>query len=85
MIINAPGFVPVLRQPGHARRDGVEAEKEEEKTGSEVGGGNDSKNSHFGPSSMRDCFQSGLWSWELCFWKIGCGAKEEEGPVGGYP
>lgn len=38
MIINAPGFVPVLRQPGHARRDGAGAEKEEEKkTGSEVG------------------------------------------------
>lgn len=38
MIVNAPGFVPVLRQPGHARRDGAGAEKEEEKkTGSEVG------------------------------------------------
>lgn len=22
---------------------------------------------------------------ELGFWKIGCGADEEEGPVGGYP
>lgn len=37
MIINALGFVPVLRHQGHARRDGVGVEKEEEKTGSEVG------------------------------------------------
>lgn len=31
MIINALGSVPVLREWGHARRDGVGAEKEEEK------------------------------------------------------
>lgn len=36
MIINALGFVPVLRQPGHARRDGAGAEKEEEKKKQEV-------------------------------------------------
>lgn len=87
MIIKALSFVPVLTQPGHARRDGVGAEKEEEKkkTGSEVGEGNDRENSHFGTSSMRECFLSRLWSWELCFWKIGCGINEEEGPVGAYP
>lgn len=46
MIINALGFVPVLRLQGHARRDGVGVEKEEEKTGSEGGRreGNDREN-----------------------------------------
>lgn len=36
MIIKALSFVPVLTQPGHARRDGVGAEKEEEKKKQEV-------------------------------------------------
>lgn len=84
MIINAPGFVPVLRQPGHARRDGAGVEKEEEKKKQEVKWGR----KHQRKQPLGNVLHQRVFSGqtvELCFWKTGCGTDEEEGPVGGYP